>query len=225
MWLDHRTIRSFIPSSDDRSFMTALIRHFFLSLLCLGSLLLGACAPHEAALTNRSTQYLAAQGRFVGQVAPQGAPDTISYWDGSGVSGAPRIEISIARQQAYFYKGNQLVGVSAVSTGRVGKETPRGSFKVTQKSPAHKSNLYGDYVDAAGNVVVEAVDNRKDPQPAGTTFRGASMPHFMRFHGAVGSHGGFLPGYPASAGCVRMPYHMAQVFYENAPSDTPVRVY
>ncbi len=205
--------------------MTALLRHFILSLLCLGTFLLGACAPHEAALTSRSTQYLAAQGQYVGEVVTRGAPDNVSYWDGNGVSGAPRIEISIDRQQAHFYKGSQLVGVSALSTGRPGKETPRGSFKVIQKSPDHKSNLYGDYVDSTGNVVAEAVDIRTDPAPAGTTFRGSAMPHFLRFTGAVGTHGGFLPGYPASAGCIRMPYHMAQVFYENSPLGTPVRVY
>ena len=50
------------------------------------------------------------------------------------------------------------------------------------------------------------------------------MPNFMRFNGGVGMHTGFLPGYPASHGCVRMPDHMARVFFENAEIGTPVVV-
>jgi lipoprotein-anchoring transpeptidase ErfK/SrfK len=46
----------------------------------------------------------------------------------------------------------------------------------------------------------------------------------MRFHGGEGMHAGFLPGYAASHGCVRMPDHMAEIFFNNVSVGTPVRV-
>jgi hypothetical protein len=150
--------------------------------------------------------------------------DNISYWDGTGVPGAPSITISLSEQKAYFYKGGKLVGVSALSTGDVGHRTPTGSFKIIQKNKWHRSNLYGDYVDASGRVVKADIDVNKDPRPPGTTFLGSKMTHFMRFNGGIGMHEGFLPGYPASHGCVRMPAHMAEIFFHNVDIGTPVIV-
>ncbi len=184
---------------------------------------LASCASHDTRLSDRSTIYLGRGGEFITST-PQQMHDTVSYWDGDGVSGSPRVVISLSGQKAEFYKGGQLVGVSSLSTGREGYKTPTGSFKVTQKSPDHRSNLYGNYVDNFGNVVVRDVDVRKDPKPPGTKFEGAPMPYFMRIHGGVGLHAGFLPGFPASHGCIRMPEHMAQVFYRNVSIGTPVRV-
>mgnify|MGYP003889249967 CR=1 FL=1 len=138
--------------------------------------------------------------------------------------GEPRIRIDLGEQRAYFYKGAELVGVSVVSSGREGFGTPAGQFKVSQKNIDHRSNLYGDYVDGAGNVVRKNVDMRKDPKPPGTIFRGAPMPYFLRIHGGVGMHAGFLPGYPASHGCIRLPKHMARHFFDNVQAGTPVEV-
>lgn len=50
------------------------------------------------------------------------------------------------------------------------------------------------------------------------------MSNFLRFNGAVGMHGGHLPGYPASSGCVRLPDEVARHFFEHAPAETPVVV-
>jgi hypothetical protein len=150
--------------------------------------------------------------------------DDVSYWDGDGVSGSPRIRISLGEQRAYFYKDDQLVGVSTISTGREGFNTPTGSFKIQQKDADHKSSLYGDYVDASGNIIKKDIDTKKDPKPPGAIFDGARMPNFMRIHGGVGMHAGFLPGYPASHGCIRMPAFMAQNFFNNVSVGTPVSV-
>lgn len=157
----------------------------------------------------------------VAQSAPQ---DTISYWDGDGVSGSPSIKIKLSEQRAYFYRGGKLVGVSQLSTGREGLGTPTGSYKITQKDKDHVSNLYGDYVDDAGNVIVPNVGVNKDPKPPGTKFKGAPMPYFMRIVGGVGMHAGYLPGYPASHGCIRMPEFMAENFFDAVTNGTPVTV-
>ena len=50
------------------------------------------------------------------------------------------------------------------------------------------------------------------------------MPYFLRFNGGIGMHAGFLPGFPASHGCVRMPAQMAERFFQHAPLGTPVTV-
>ncbi len=158
-------------------------------------------------------------------VAPTAPQDSVSYWDGDGVSGKPSVKIKLGEQRAYFYKGGQLVGVSQLSSGREGTSTPSGSYKIMEKDPDHISNLYGDYVDAAGNVVVANVGVNKDPKPPGTRFKGAPMPYFMRLtSGGVGLHAGYLPGYPASHGCIRMPEFMAESFFRAVSIGTPVTV-
>jgi len=169
------------------------------------------------------TLYLGAMG-IESDANSATAGDTVSYWVGDGVSGSPKIRIKLSEQKAYFYKGEKLVGVSAIATGKAGYATPRGRFSISQKSPNHRSNLYGQIVDANGNVINDDADSRKDRVPSGGKFIGASMPYFMRFTRGVGLHAGYVPGYPASHGCVRMPAHMAETFYRNISHGTPVIV-
>lgn len=151
-------------------------------------------------------------------------PDNESYWDGDGVSGSPKVIIDLSDQKAYFYKGGTIVGVSRISSGTATHRTPTGNFKVTEKDVDHASSLYGEYEDQAGNVVMKEVDTRKHKRKPGWKYVGAPMKYFLRFNGGVGMHAGFLPGYAASHGCIRMPEHMARKFYENAPYGMPISV-
>jgi lipoprotein-anchoring transpeptidase ErfK/SrfK len=151
-------------------------------------------------------------------------PDNVSYWDGDGILGPPKIVIKRSEQVAYFYKGDQVVGRTRVSTGTPTHGTPPGRFKITEKDEDHRSSLYGVFKDQNGTVVNPEVDTRKDRPPPGTVYEGADMFNFMRFNGGVGMHAGLLPGYPASHGCVRMPAHMAKIFYENVDLGTPLIV-
>jgi hypothetical protein len=150
--------------------------------------------------------------------------DDVSYWDGDGVSGSPSLRISLGEQRVYFYKGDELVGVSLISSGREGLNTVTGDFHIIQKDKDHASSLFGDYVDANGVVVKKDIERKKDPMPPGTHFDGAKMPYFMRIVGGTGLHEGFLPGYPASHGCIRMPGFMAEAFFNNVSVGTPVTV-
>ncbi len=204
----------------------------FFAVLMAG--LLTACAPQGDVSRSRiavySTAYLTDDNQVVFGVnsgpRPKPTPKPLQEWTwtGDGVLGAPSITIDLGSQTATFFKGNQPVGKSPVSTGREGYGTPTGNFKITQKNKTHFSNLYGDFVDGAGNVVKANVAAGRDKCPPGARFRGAPMPYFMRIHGAVGMHAGYLPGYPASHGCIRLPRGAAQRFFENAPIGTPVRV-
>jgi len=150
--------------------------------------------------------------------------DTVSYWDGDGVKGEPSIVLNLTEQRVYFYKGSHLVGVSKVSTGKEGLDTPTGTFKVTQKDIDHESNLFGDYVYPDGTVAQKDIDVEKDPKPPGALFDGADMHYFMRIHRGIGLHVGYLPGYAASHGCIRMPSLMAKKFYHNVELGTKVTV-
>ena len=171
-----------------------------------------------------ATLYLGEEGVIVTKQTRAAQPQEGGYWHGGDVAGKPSIVIDLARQKAFFYKAGELVGMSPISSGREGYRTPTGHFRIIQKEKDHLSTLYGDYVDSAGGVVVRNVGIMEDPKPAGTFFRGAPMPYFMRIYGGVGMHAGYLPGVPDSHGCIRLPLRMAQLFYSNAPSGTPVSV-
>ena len=155
----------------------------------------------------------------------QTTAEDIGYWDGDGVEGPAKIVLNIDQQKAYFYKGNQLVGQSPISSGDETHKTPKGTFKVTEKDIDHVSSLYGVIKDAAtGQIIEPEGDTRKHSAKPGQIFENAPMQYFLRFNGAIGMHKGHLPGYPASHGCVRLPGHMAKVFFENASYGTPVIV-
>ena len=208
------------PMNMLRLFMKLPVR-FALAILALSPFLAG-CESGDPRFAN-DTQYLG--GIYGNEPVSISAPqDNVSYWDGDGMSGKPSIKISLAEQRAYFYKSGQLVGISQLSTGREGLNTPPGRFAIVQKDPNHVSSKYGDYVDELGNVVQENVELGKDPKPPGTRFKGAPMPYFMRIVGGVGMHAGYLPGYPASHGCIRMPEFMAENFYKSVAIGTPVTV-
>ena len=192
-----------------------------LAILALAAL--AGCGQDDPRLAYGQTQYLG--GAYGNEPVASAAPsDNVSYWDGDGVSGKPSIKISLGEQRAYFFKGKQLVGISQLSTGREGLNTPAGQYKISQKDKDHVSSRYGDYVDANDNVVVANIDNQVDPKPPGTHYKGAPMPYFMRIVGGVGMHAGYLPGYPASHGCIRMPEFMAEDFFRSVDSGTPVAI-
>jgi hypothetical protein len=94
--------------------------------------------------------------------------------------------VSLPDQLLYVYRNGIRVGRSTVSTGKPGKQTPTGVFTVLQKKVRHESSIY----------------------------KGAQMPHMQRLTwSGVAMHAGHLPGYPASAGCVRMPVDFAAKLY------------
>jgi lipoprotein-anchoring transpeptidase ErfK/SrfK len=199
----------------------------FLSVRPLASLLLASGALFFASCEDdprfsAQTQYL---GGVYGNAPTVGAPqDTVSYWDGDNLGGKPSVKISLAEQRAYFYKSGMLVGVSQLSTGREGLNTPVGRYSIIQKDKTHVSSKYGDFVDASDQVIMPNVDVEKDKKPPGTHFKGAPMPYFMRIVGGVGMHAGYLPGYPASHGCIRMPEFMAENFFKSVSTGTPVMI-
>ena len=86
--------------------------------------------------------------------------------------------VSLRNQRITVYDADGWILRAPVSSGQKGRETPAGIFSVIQKAEDHYSNLYDD----------------------------AYMPHMQRITwSGIALHGGALPGYPASHGCVRLP--------------------
>ncbi len=140
------------------------------------------------------------------------------------------VVVELDQQRAYVYQEGRLAAVSRIASGRRNFRTETGFYTIGQKSKNHRSNVYGDYVDAAtGRVVVGDVDTRIDSAPAGAVYRGASMANFCRLHfngksTPIGFHRGYVPNYPASHGCIRLPGNASEFFFQQLPIGFPVIV-
>ena len=139
-------------------------------------------------------------------------------------TGRASIVVDLSEQEAYLYRGKHRTASSRISSGREGHRTPTGKFSVIRKDIDHRSSLYGNYVNDSGRIVKGNVDSRKDSKPPHSHFVGAPMPYFVEFSPSYGLHQGYLPGVPASHGCIRMPYWKARQFYEAARVGTSVTV-
>lgn len=101
-------------------------------------------------------------------------------------AGETKVVVDLLTQLFYVYRGEQLVGVATISSGKKGRETPLGFWAVMNKKVKGFSRKY---------------DN-------------APMP-FMQMYDPKGIafHAGANPGYPASHGCVRLPLKFAEKLY------------
>jgi len=134
------------------------------------------------------------------------------------------VEIDLRDQTAFLVRNGRIVLATPIASGRYGHLTPTGSFNIVEKERNHYSSMYGKIVDARGNTVVSDADADM-PVPPGGKFIPAPMRYFMRFSGANGMHAGYLPGYPASHGCVRLPEEIAIAFFNAIEVGTPVTVF
>jgi lipoprotein-anchoring transpeptidase ErfK/SrfK len=134
------------------------------------------------------------------------------------------IEIDLGDQTAYLIRNGRAVLSTPISSGRYGHLTDVGSFKVMEKERNHFSTLYGRIEDAQGNTIVADADTDM-PVPHGGRFVPAPMCYFVRFDNANGMHAGYLPGYPASHGCVRLPEEKAIAIFNAVDVGTPVTVF
>ena len=141
------------------------------------------------------------------------------------------VVISLSKQRAFFKVGEEVGIDTPVSTGKRAGMTPTGTFLIVEKDADHRSSLYGDFVNKNGQVVRGGVSTRIDSAPSGTTYRGAPMKWFMRFGDREtksgrpeGMHTGYLPGYPASHGCVRLPEEIAKMIYDKVVIGTVVTI-
>lgn len=135
------------------------------------------------------------------------------------------VEISLAEQRGFLLVRGAIAMDFPVATGRRSHPTPAGKYTVLGKQKEYSSNLYGKIHDATGAVVLENADMRADKVPEGGTFVGAMMPFWMRLtNDGVGLHVGYVPGRPASHGCVRLKRDTAQELFVLVEVGTPVTI-
>lgn len=134
------------------------------------------------------------------------------------------VELDLREQRAYLLRDGRMIMQSPISSGRPNYETRAGRFQVIEKERDHRSNVYGKIVDSQGRTMVADADVDM-PLPEGGRFVNAPMPYFIRFEGGIGMHAGYLPGYPASHGCVRLPEARAIDFFAAVEVGTPVTVF
>jgi len=131
--------------------------------------------------------------------ADASAPDPSSlqpgqfFWSTEGAAEGPVVIIvSIPKQLVFVYRNALLVGLSTCSTGKPGHSTPAGLFRVIGKFKVHRSAKYGD-----------------------------DMPNTLRLtRRGVALHGGDVPGYPVSHGCVHLPLPFADGLFELTATGT-----
>ena len=96
-------------------------------------------------------------------------------------------------------------------------------FAIRGKEKNYSSNLYGKIYDDQDVVLVADADVRTDAVPEGGRFEGATMPYWMRLTDTgVGMHVGYVPGRPASHGCIRLKRETATQLFDLVKVGTPV---
>jgi hypothetical protein len=131
--------------------------------------------------------------------------------------------IDLTGQTAYLLEDGRVAFVSPIASGRESRDTPVGSFRIISKDLNHQSGSFGLVCDPYGRIV-NANATPASYVPPGCHYMPAPMPYFMEFSKYVGMHAGYLPGYPASHGCVRMPKDLAAEFFSRVNVGTPVKV-
>lgn len=147
------------------------------------------------------------------------------YWHvPQGTVGDHYIVVDTELQQAKYYIGNRQVGLSAISSGKAGHGTPRGTFTIIAKDIDHKSSSYGSIVDSRGNVMIQDY-TAGQPIPAGGRYKGAEMNFGMQItRTGIWMHEGVVTSAPESHGCIRLPRKMAKIFFENTPVGTKITI-
>ena len=120
---------------------------------------------------------------------PTGALNPGEYWWKPQLSprGPVVALVSLPQQTMYVYRNGILIGRSSVSSGRKGNSTPPGVFNILEKKQTHYSKKY---------------NNAPMPNMQRLTWTGIAM------------HSGQLPGYPASHGCIRLPYDFSALLFD-----------
>ena len=119
---------------------------------------------------------------------PTGSLKPGEYWWNPQLSpeGPVVALVSLPLQTMHVYRNGILIGRSTVSTGSKGRSTPPGVFTILEKKQQHYSKKY---------------NNAPMPNMQRLTWTGIAM------------HSGQLPGYPASHGCIRLPFDFSQLLF------------
>jgi lipoprotein-anchoring transpeptidase ErfK/SrfK len=146
------------------------------------------CLAMLAATWTHAQDRPAAHTQGIPTGKPTGSLKPGEYWWNPQIAPAgPVIAlVSIQQQVMHVYRNGILIGRTTVSTGSRGHGTPSGVFSILEKKQKHYSKKY---------------NNAPMPNMQRLTWTGIAM------------HSGNLPGYPASHGCIRMPWDFSKLLF------------
>jgi lipoprotein-anchoring transpeptidase ErfK/SrfK len=121
-----------------------------------------------------------------------------AWWPDKETSGTITIHIDTSTQEVEVYRNGAIIGWAIVSTGKRGKKTPPGTYRILAKHELYRSASYA----------------------------GTSMPYTQLLtDDGIAIHGGLVPNYPASHGCIRLPIEFAKLLYAVTDTETRVEIY
>ncbi len=149
-------------------------------------------------LSSLAVPFWGAQESRPVETAPGDLEQGEFVWNAAASPAGPVVVlVSLGEQRAYVYRNGVEIGVTTISSGKGGYETPTGVFVVLQKDKDHRSKTYNN----------------------------APMPYTQRLTwGGVALHAGGLPGYPSSHGCVHLPSKFAEELFAVSPMGMTVVV-
>lgn len=112
------------------------------------------------------------------------------------IPGKVTVSVNLSTQMAYVKRGDTLIGITNISSGRAGYETPTGTFAILGKEDNHWSRKYK-----------------------------ADMPYTMWVTGdGVALHSGSTPGRTTSHGCIHLPHGFAALLYQVVDKGASVQI-
>ena len=127
-----------------------------------------------------------AEAGLVRKFAEDLSNNEYNWFPERSLSGPLLIIVSIPDQKVHVYRNGIRVAASTCSTGKPGHATPTGVFRILEKDKFHRSSTYNN----------------------------APMPNMNRLTwSGIALHAGYLPGYPASHGCVRLPMGFSELLF------------
>jgi lipoprotein-anchoring transpeptidase ErfK/SrfK len=156
-----------------------------------------AIETYEAKMTAASAAAIAREDMYEAFGPKQLKPGQYLWRDVPDSEGAERVVVGLSDQMAYLYRGDTLMAVTTISSGRGSHPTPTGIFNILEKKPMHHSRKYEN----------------------------APMPFMQRIDNyGIALHAGHNPGTPASHGCIRLPSKFAAKLYTVTGIGTPVLI-
>jgi len=135
------------------------------------------------------------------------------------------LKIDLETQRGILMNNGEVVMDYPICSGIPERPTPTGTFYILEKVVDKKSNRYGRYYNAEGEMVNGNADAVLDPLPEGGRFEGAQMRYWMRLtYDGVGHHIGPVRRHPASHACVRGPANAMPIVYEKIKEGTRVDI-
>jgi len=138
---------------------------------------------------------------FAPQAPAASARETYQFLASRPPAQSRSLHIRLDSQAFEYFEDGEVLLAGPIASGKADAATPTGRFAVLSKDKDKVSSRYTNEI--------------------GTQ---AWMPYSLQFHGNYFIHEGWLPGYPASHGCVRLGHYDARLLFERMRVGDPVTV-